>query len=208
MGAGTKILAIAVAVAVAAAAAWWGYTTRAKSSERETVHKVVGDTTTLLREALAKPPTAELVAQMEANLKAVNAPRNRELADAAEHYVIGAREIARRRADAARLSADAAAARQALAAHMARRSQAPGWYSDATKLKTRVEQLHADLGRTLKAIEDLFYTLPDAQKRLAPHVPASLLLDAAARDAGRKQAEDDAKRATAELERTRSLLPR
>jgi len=207
MGAKQTLL-IAVVVLVAAAAAWWGFAARQKGTERETVLKVVGETTAQLREALAKPPSAELVAQMEANLQAVKAPRHRELADAAEHYIIGAREIARRRADAARLSGEAAASRQALASHMAHRSQSASWYSDATKLKTRVEQQHADLGRTLKAIEDVLFTMSDAQKRLAPHVPANLLLEASARDAAGKQAQADAQRAAAELEKARSLAPR
>ena len=207
MGAG-KTLLIAVVVLIGAAAAYWGFAARQKSTERESVVKVVGETTALLREALAKPPSAELVARLEANLQAVKAPRNREMADAAEHYIIGAREIARRRADAARLSGEAAASRQALASHMAHRSQSAGWYSDATRLKTRVEQQHADLGRTLKAIEDVLYTMSDAQKRLAPHVPANLLLEAGARNAAGKQAQDDAQRAAAELEKARSLAPR
>ena len=203
-----KSVVIALAVVVAAAAAWWAFSARQKDTERAAILKAVGDTTAALREALAKPPSAALVAQLEANLQAVKAPRNRELADAAEHYLIGAREIARRRADAARLSAEAAASRQALASHMAHRSQSPGWYSDATRLKTRLEQQHADLGRTLKAIEDLLYSMTDAQKRLAPHVPPGLLLDASARDAAVKQAQDDAQRAAAELEKARSLAPR
>src|SRR6185295_11388031 len=101
-----KSVVIALAVLVAAGVAWWGFSARQKDTERAEIVKAVGETTALLREALAKPPSAALVAQLEANLQAVKAPRNRELADAAEHYLIGAREIARRRADAARLAAE------------------------------------------------------------------------------------------------------
>src|SRR5688572_22517026 len=108
MGA-TKGLLVAVVVLVVAAGGYWGYSAQQKRVQREAILKVVGETTTQLREALAKTPSAELVSRIEANLQSAKAPRERDLADAAEHYIIGAREIARRRADAARLAGEAAA---------------------------------------------------------------------------------------------------
>jgi len=49
--------------------------------------------------------------------------------------------------------------------------------------------------------------LEDAEKRLAPHVAASALLEAGEIDAARKRAQDDAKRAVSELEQVRRLTP-
>ena len=203
-----KALAGIVIIAVLAVAGWIGWTTQQKRAQQQQVVRVLGEATEGLREALAKSPSPELLARMEAAIQAAKAPRDRALEDAAELYLVGARELTRRRADAARLTAEADAARKALAAHMSHSSRASSWYSDATRLKKQVEQTHADLGRTLKAVEELLVTMPDAEKRLAPHVSRTLLLDAAARDAARKQVQVELQNAAAELEKARALAPR
>lgn len=209
MGANTKVVAAGVVVvALGAGGGWWAWSAAKSKAEREALVKLVGDTTGQLRQALEQPPSAEVVASLEAIAGQVKGPRHRELADAAEHYAVGAREIARRRADAMRLAAESAAARQALAAHMAHRARGAGWYQQAVSLKNKVEQLHGDLGRSLKALEELLLTMPETEKRLAPHVGQALLLDAGVREAARKRAQDETVRASAELERARALIPR
>ena len=100
------VIAIVV-LAVLAIAGYWGYTVQQKSSQRQAVAAAITDTTARLRDSLAVAPNVtgkrslsridEHVATVEGHLKTVrNARRIPELADGAEHYVLGAREIHRR----------------------------------------------------------------------------------------------------------------
>ncbi|HEV8109344.1 MAG TPA: hypothetical protein VGP97_17645, partial [Burkholderiales bacterium] len=65
---------------------------------------------------------------------------------------------------------------------------------------------HFDLDVQLSALADLLGGLPEANKRLAPHVQASLLLEDAKRVTAREAVLAEAKRARAELDKTRALL--
>ena len=83
------------------------------------------------------------------------------------------------------------------------------WIRVATDLKKRVERDHFELDVSLKAVSELLFTLPEAQKRLEPQVGAALLLEESERRAARERAQQAAKRAADELEKTRRLaLPR
>jgi len=208
MNTGVKALVGIVILAVVGTAGTIGWSMQQKRSQQQAIVRLVGESTEALREVLARTPGPEMLARLEAAVQAAKAPRDRALADAAELYILGAREIARRRADAARIAAEAAEARKALAAHMAHVSRSASWYSDATRLKKQVEQAHADLGRTLKALDELISTMPDAQKRLVGQVGAGQLLDTAAYAAARKEVQEAAAAATAELEKARQLAPR
>jgi len=199
----------AAALALVIIAGTWLYGRSQTRLQQESIAQLVADTTARLREALSAPASGEAMSRIDANLRAARAPRDAALADAAEHYILGAREIVRRRVEGARLEREAAASRQALAAHMARASSRNNaWIKEAMALKKKVERSHYDLGLTLKALDELLFTFPDAEKRLAPHVDQALLLDVGVREAARKQAREDAARAAAELEKLRSLAPR
>ena len=197
--------------ALAIAGAVIGYTMYGKHQrlqQERAVTALIADTTTQLRQALTATPTKEIFSRIDGNLRSLKAPRQPELADAAEHYILGAREIVRRRLDAARYAQQAAAGRQALTAHMnaaggGRRGEA--WFRTALDLKKRVERDHFDLDVTLKALYELLGSLPDAEKRLAPHVQPALLLEEPLRLQARSQARADAERAAAELEKVRRL---
>ena len=182
----------------------WGQ--HQKLQQERAVTALVADTTTQLRQALTATPTREMFSRIDGNLRSLKAPRQPELADAAEHYILGAREIVRRRLDAARFAQQAAAGRQALSAHMnaaggGRRGEA--WFRTALDLKKKVEREHFELDVTLKALYELLGSLPDAEKRLAPH--RALLLEEPLRAQAREQARADAERAAAELEKVRRL---
>ena len=184
----------------------WGQ--HQKLQQERAVTALVADTTTQLRQALTAAPTREMFSRIDGNLRSLKAPRQPELADAAEHYILGAREIVRRRLDAARFAQQAAAGRQALTAHMSaagggRRGEA--WFRTALGLKKKVEREHFELDVTLKALYELLGSLPDAQKRLAPRMQPALLLDERLRVQAREQARADAERASAELEKVRRL---
>jgi hypothetical protein len=191
-----------------------GYTMYGKHQmlqQERAVTALVADTTTQLRQALTATPTKEIFSRIDGNLQSLKAPRQPELADAAEHYILGAREIVRRRVDGARFAQQAAAGRQALTAHMtaAGGRRGEGWFRTALDLKKRVERDHFDLDVTLKALYELLGSLPDAEKRLAPHVQPALLLEEPLRLQARDRAREDAERAAAELEKVRRLaVPR
>ena len=179
-----------------------------KKVEDERVAVMVADATVQLRQALGGAPSGPGLAKLEEYLQSAKASPNAAAGSAAEQYLIGAREIARRRADSERLAREAAASRNALAGHMARAERRnTNWIRAAAELKRRVEATHADLGRSLKALDDLLGNLPDAEKRLAPHVAASALLAAGEIDAARARAQDESKRAATELEQVRRIVP-
>ena len=191
----------AIIVGYATYAAWQ------KHAQQRRVAALVGDTTVKLRQALGTP-TPDIVAALDANLKATHASRDPAFADAAEHYIIGAREITRRLVAVRFIEREAAASRAALAGHMSHASRRnSGWLRDALSLKQRVEREHYDLGIALKALDELLYTIPESEKRLAPHVGQALLLDLKVADAARRQAQADAERAHDELTRVRRLVP-
>ena len=179
-----------------------------KKVEDDRIAVLVADGTTQLRQALAAAPAPASVAKIEGYLESAKASPNPDLGGAAEHYLLGARGIARQRAESQRLMREAAATRQALERHMARAERRnTGWIRTATDLKRRVEATHAELDRSLKALDGLLNNLPDAEKRLAPHVAASALLEAGEIDAARKRVQDDSQRAVAELEQVRRIVP-
>jgi hypothetical protein len=207
---GAKPVVAAVVLAIAGSTGYWLLVEKQKKEQHLLVLTLLGDTTKQLRQALNGAPPVDVVSKIDTNLKLIKAPRYPELAAAAEHYIHGAREIARRRADAERLAREASMSRRALAMHMsAASSRDTYWIRVASDLKKRVERDHFDLDVSLKALAHLLHTLPETQKQLAPHVDASLLLADGERRKARERADQDAKRAADELEKIRRLaLPK
>lgn len=203
------VAAAAVALFLALAAAFGLHGAWDKRAQQRRVTELLRDTTEDLRRGLAPRVPASLVAEIDENLQAAKAPRDPRLAEAAELYIIGAREIVRRRVEAERLEREAASARAALTAHMkAGRRRNDAWFQAALELKKRVEREHRDLDLTLKALDELLYTLPEAEKGLAAHVAPAVLLAEEERRAARRQLELEAKRAYAALEQVRALAVR
>jgi hypothetical protein len=200
------IAAGTIAVLIAAGLAYLGYAAAQKRSQQKRVSELVVDTTAKLREVLVAKRVPDLVAPLDANLNEAKAPRDPKFADAAEQYIISAREIARRRAEIERLERRAAESRQALAAHMARAShRGTGWLDQAVALKKRVEDDHFNLGVELKALDQLLFSLPEAEQALAPHVARDSLIEETLRVSARQQAQDDLRRATDDLQHARRL---
>jgi len=206
-----KSLSLALAIVVFTLAVVFGrmgYAAYEKRAQQRNVAALVGDTSAKLREALGAKATPGLVNALDANLQAAKAPRDPELADAAELYIIGAREIARRMVGVRELERQAAASRQALTGHMARAAHRNDlWLRDAIALKKRVEAEHYELGVTLGALEQLLYTFPESEKRLQPRVDPTLLLETSFVDAARKQLKEEGYRAHDELMKVRRFVP-
>lgn len=205
----TRFLTVLIAAAGVAVAAGVGsllYKEAKKRAEARAIVTVVGEATAQLKDGL-KTASPQALEKIESNLTAAQGWRNRELVEAAEPYLIGAREIMRRRVEASRLTRKASASRAALFAHMGAAGQRDSpWIRNATELKKKVERDHFDLEMQLAALADLLEDLPQANKRLAPHVQAALLLDESARRQTRAAVLDETRRARAELEKARSLL--
>ena len=207
---GRKIVVAALALAIAGGTGYYLYAAKQKREQQRRVAALLADTTTLLRKALSAPPAAEVLGRIDGNLKAAKGPGDRELAAAAEDYIHGAREIVRHRGNAERLTREAAMSRRALSMHMGAASgRDTYWIRVASDLKKRVERDHQELEVSLKTLSHLLFTLPVAQKELAPHVEAALLLDDGERRKAREEVDAAAKRANDELEKVRRLaLPR
>ena len=177
-----------------------------KRYEAHSVVSVVQEATVQLKAGL-KTPSREGIEKIEASIRATQRWSNTEVADATEQYLVGAREILRRRAEATRLAQKAAASRAALLAHMdnAPRRELP-WLRAAIELKKQVERDHFDLDVQLGALADLLGVMPEATKRLAPHVSASLLFEDSVRRSARDAVLQEARTARLELDKTRALL--
>lgn len=210
MGGKSKAITAVLVLALSASMGYFLLVEKQRRDQRQNVVRLLGDTTAHLRTALNGAAAPELVTRIDANLKLARAPRQPELAMAAEQYIHGAREIVRRRSDAERLAREAAMSRRALTMHMAAASQRDSyWIRVASDLKKRVERDYHDLDVSLRALSHLLHTLPESQKELAAHVDARLLLEEPERRLARDRAEDQAKRAADELEKVRRLaMPR
>jgi hypothetical protein len=174
--------------------------------EARAVAAAVGDATSHLKGMKTVPPGA--LEKIHAHIEEAKSWRNAERAAAAEEYLIGVREILRRRAEADRLVQKAAGSRAALAAHMGRAGKRDSqWIRTASALKKQVERDHFELNLQLNALADLLQSLPQSNKRLAPHVEASLLLDVDTRNAAHTAVLAEARRAQLQLDKTRSLVP-
>ena len=202
------IVVASMGIAVAAGVAYGIHKVTKERNEQRAVVSMVSDTTAYLRSSL-KSASPEVLEKIEGSLRVTKTWNNAELAEATEEYLVGAREIMRRRADANRLTHKAAVSRAALAAHMQRSDRRDtSWIHTASLLKRQVERDHFGLDVQLKALADLFELLPEANKRLAPHVQASLLLQDEARKSAHREVLEEQKRASAELHKVRALLPR
>lgn len=212
------VLGVAALVVVALALSW-GFSSSKKRSQHRAIVAAVKDTTIRLRDALTVSPSnsgSASLPKVDAHVKAVEAhlqtvrdsvnKEHAELADGAEHYVLGAREIMRRQALSIRLSEQSSAARNALTAHMRRAaSRDANWISDAASSKKRLEREYFEQNITLTALADLLWTFPDARKRLAPHVDHVLLLEMGPAEDARRLAQRESKKIALELEDVRRL---
>lgn len=196
--------AVVVVAAIAGALAWKSH----KQKVDETaVLAAVSDTTLMLREALGKPAAGgELAPRIDAHLDRIKAATRTPAADAAEEYVLGAREIARKKADVARLSRQATASRDAALAHLAAgKARRDGWFKTASELKRRMERDYTELNISLKTLNTLMSGMPESVKRAGPLFGDKALVSASEFNAAAAQVQDELKRVQLELERARQL---
>lgn len=206
---GTRLVGWIVGIIALAAVALIGYAAYGsyqKKVQQRQVIALVQDSTDKLREVLAQKATPAMVAALDANLTAARAPRDPQLTDAAEHYILSAREIARRRSDSNQLKARAEESRRALNGHMARAERrSEPWLRSAVALKKRMEDDYFQLTLTLKGMDEILFKLPEEEKPFAARYGNDLLLPRDEIDAARKQVQADIKRADDELAAVRRI---
>ena len=203
-----NVVTAALAAVVIVGVGYGGYRFVKERADQRAVVEVVAETTSQLREAL-KTASPEAAGKIDEKLEVARSWSNVYMADAAEHYLVGAREIAKRRSDAARHAQRFTAARRALSAHMNRAgARDSSWIRTASQLKKEVDQAHFELETSLNALAELLQSLPEAQKRLEVYVDASLTLEEGVRRKAREQVLDEVMRAKLQLQDTRLFGPR
>ena len=206
-----RSIAIAVVVLVAASAAYWGFASWQKRTQQAAIASAVGEASVALRQGLGRAPAGDEPKRIEAameKLRAANPTRQRDLAEAAEIYLVSARAVVERRAEAARLAQQASASRRQLIAHMASRTRGEAWIRQATELKKRMDQAYFDENVALEALADLLRGLPDSEERIAPQVGKAALVEASVVESAAEQAKADLKRASSERSTASGLIPR
>lgn len=201
--------AAAILAAIVVLAGGWLYAGHAKQKQERAIAALVGESSELLRQALAAPATPASLEQAEAlieRLHKTSTSRQRELAQAADVYLVGVRAIIQRRVAVGELEQRASASRQALAAHMrAARGHNDSWIRRAAELKKRMDEDQAILNRTLDALAELIYSVPVSEKPLIPHMERSLLIEMPLLDAAVKRTQDEAKRSAGQAASVGSL---
>jgi len=202
---------VLLAIVALALVGYWAFASWQKRSQFKAIAELVAEGTAQLRGALTAPPSRQSIAAIETaieRLQAAHVSRQVAFAGAADTYLAGARTLMLRRADAERIAPQAAASRQALDAHMnTPRGRNDDWIRRAADLKKRMDADQAELERVLKTLAELLAAFPETEKPVAAFVPAATL-DEATRSAALRRAQDDLKRAAAEVTRIGNIVPR
>lgn len=216
----TMVMA-AVGLFVVAAVGYVGYSAFKTRELNKTSVAVLADSNARLREALsmeAAPPAADraqIVRKLDEHavaadrnlkeFKRLDAARNQVLADAADSYLLGAREILKKQADSQRYRLAFADGSRALREHMRSDNRTSAWVQQAVKVKERVNKDYRGYNLNAVALGQFLETLSAAQKTIAPYVGPSALIaeDLIAR--ARKQVVEDTERTAAEMEKLNRL---
>jgi len=217
-GHGIKTVAAAlVALLAVSALGYWAYGAYRKSDLQKAVAALVRDTSERLQAALAiETETAQTVGRLDDHaqevdkhvieLRSMSASPNRPLVDAAEEYMLTARQILRNQAASHRYRVQMAASDKTLRDHMRTASRrTSSWIQEALRAKDRLERDYLDYRLSLEAFSRLLESFPEARKKLAFYLGTGPLIDAAAATDARRRALDSLKRAGSEVERARQL---
>ena len=221
----TKTIVIgAVALIVAVTLLSWGYSAHKKSGASKTIHALVTDTSARLRDALeseaAPPPTdrARLVKKLDDHaasadvslqtLKRLDAAPV-ALADAADDYIVTAREILKKQADSHRYRLLLADSSQALRVHMRHDNRTRAWIQEAVKAKERVNKDYRGYNLNAGLLDNLLGSFAASQKKIAPHAGRAILIEGSLVADARGRVQEDMKAVEAEFEKlTRIAAPK
>ncbi len=218
-----RLAAITIAVlligTVLAYAVLRGYRTHAAQG---VVTALVAETSTRLRDALAADARAAPAAaarrlddqadeidQRLAALHRVRPAPDRALVDAADLYMVTARELVRRTAASLRYRESFAASTGALRALAETADRRSGvWIGRVISAKEQAERDYSDYRRALDAMVSLLESLAEPRARLARQIDPAMLVEEALRAEAEARAREAAKRAADQLDQARRLASR
>ncbi len=225
-----KFIAISAAVALVVVLTSGGlYRVHQKRVQHATVSASVLEAGAHLRAALGaepgKPETAdepaaakvmeslkaldardEAVAKSHAALRAQSGALPRDTVDAADHYLIGAREILRLYAASRRHRHLTVVGLRELWEHMGSRyTQGPGWTTEAVRRKDLLEREYFQYRNTTEAMGRLLDGYPEDRARVVPLLDASPLPDESLVRAARERLLVEGKKLAVEMDRLRKL---
>ena len=210
----TVVTALA-ALAVATGLAFWIYGGQKKREAQTATVARVTDCAVRLREALtieAGPPPEDLaqaVARLDEDVATVDqalqevrrvaSSSNRALTDAADDYLLTAREILKRQADANRYRLQWANSFEALQAHMRRDNRTSAWVQGAVKAREQANRDFRGYSIAADVLANLLDSLAGSQKRIAPYIGAKALVTDDVIAAARKRVQDGSRQAAAQM---------
>lgn len=213
----TLLIVVVALVAVAGSFSYWRYSSHQKQELHKAVVALLNDSGARLRDAVGietAPPTLdrsqfvkkliEHAATAERNLqllKRLEADRDRPLADAADDYLLAVREILKRQLDSHRHRQLLAASSQVLANHLRADDRTGEWAQDAVKAKEQVNQDYRGYSLAIGAYGKLIESFPASQKRIAPYVEMTVLIEDSRLAEAHRQALAAARQLAAEMDR-------
>jgi len=208
----SKTLVIAVvAFVIAAGLGYWGYAALKKREGQKSVVAAVTDVSARLREALtieAGPQAASKLDEHAAaadralqEIKRLDASANRALVDAADNYLLTAREILKRQSDRHRHGLALADSLQALRQHMRADNRTGTWVQEAVKARERVNKDYRGYGVAAEVLGKLLESLPATQKSIAPLVGGASMIPGDLIASASKRVQQEAQLAATEVEK-------
>jgi hypothetical protein len=217
-----KAVAIVLVAIIVTAALWVWADAQRKRELKNTVASLVEDTSLRVRDALSAqvtvPPaeSAEIVRKLDDHaaqldkrlqeLRAMDGSLNYALVDAADGYVLTARELVRKLGSSYRYRLQLSRSVQALKDHMLnsdRRSKT--WVSDAVRAKDQLEKDYFGYKLAVEAFGHVLETYPEARAKMAPYVDNTLLVEEGLVRDAREQALGNALKVTEEIDKLRQL---
>jgi hypothetical protein len=217
-----KAVTIVLVALVVTAMLWVWADAQRKRELSNTVASLVEDTSLRVRDALSAqatvPPaeSAEIVRKLDDHaaqidkrlqeLRAMDGSLNYALVDAADGYVLTARELVRKLGSSYRYRLQLSRSVQALNDHMLnsdRRSKS--WVSDAVRAKDQLEKDYFGYKLAVEAFGHVLETYPETRAKMAPYVDTKLLVEEGLVKEAREQALGNAQKITEEIDKLRQL---
>jgi hypothetical protein len=225
---GSRARTAAIAAVVLVAASVLGYCGFREYGERglhAAVVALVTDTSARLRDALDGEAGARAAAPAEvarrldeqagevdqrlAALHRLRASPDRALVDAADLYMVTARELLRRTASSHRYREAFVSSTQALRSLAQTADRRSGtWIAQTIAAKERAERDYSDYRRAVDATVSLLESLADPRVRLARRVDPAILIEEGLRAQATERARKAGKRAAEELDQARRIATR
>lgn len=218
----SRTIGIAVTAAVVAAVlGYWGYGAHKSREAQRMALGQVADAAVRLREALtievgkSGADPAQIVQKLDEHaaavdrglqgLKRVDASNHQALVDAADDYLLTAREILKKQADSHRYRSMWMQSWQALREHLRHDTRTGAWVQQAVKARERANRDFRAYSMAAEALGKLLESFAASQKRVAPYVGTGALIADDLVASARARVAEDLQRATADMDKFSQL---